>query len=194
MKMINRRHLLGHAKHALPVMGLSALGVVSLSGCAGVSVESYKSETPVFSLREYFNGPVRAWGIFTDRSGQVQKRFSVEMNCSWQGEAGTLDESFLYSDGTRQRRIWHLLDRGQGRFEGRADDVVGVALGETSGNAFRWSYTMALKVGEQVWHVEFDDWMYLMDGQVLLNKSAMSKWGFHLGDVTLSFSRPGAAS
>jgi len=192
--MINRRHLLGHAKHALPVMGLSALGVVSLSGCAGVSVESYKSETPVFSLREYFNGPVRAWGIFTDRSGQVQKRFSVEMNCSWQGEAGTLDESFLYSDGTRQRRIWHLLDRGQGRFEGRADDVVGVALGETSGNAFRWSYTMALKVGEQVWHVEFDDWMYLMDGQVLLNKSAMSKWGFHLGDVTLSFSRPGAAS
>jgi hypothetical protein len=194
MKMINRRHLLGHAKHALPVMGLSALGVVSLSGCAGVSVESYKSETPVFSLREYFNGPVRAWGIFTDRSGQVQKRFSVEMNCSWQGEAGTLDESFLYSDGTRQRRIWHLLDRGQGRFEGRADDVVGVALGETSGNAFRWSYTMALKVGEQVWHVEFDDWMYLMDGQVLLNKSAMSKWGFHLGDVTLSFTRPGAAS
>ncbi len=192
--MINRRHLLGHAKHALPVMGLSALGVVSLSGCAGVSVESYKSETPVFSLREYFNGPVRAWGIFTDRSGQVQKRFSVEMNCSWQGEAGTLDESFLYSDGTRQRRIWHLLDRGQGRFEGRADDVVGVALGETSGNAFRWSYTMALKVGEQVWHVEFDDWMYLMDGQVLLNKSAMSKWGFHLGDVTLSFTRPGAAS
>lgn len=192
--MINRRHLLGHAKHALPVMGLSALGVVSLSGCAGVSVESYKSETPVFSLREYFNGPVRAWGIFTDRSGQVQKRFSVEMNCSWQGEAGTLDESFLYSDGTRQRRIWHLLDRGQGRFEGRADDVVGVALGETSGNAFRWSYTMALKVGEQVWHVEFDDWMYLMDGQVLLNKSAMSKWGIHLGDVTLSFTRPGAAS
>ena len=192
--MINRRHLLGHAKHALPVMGLSALGVVSLNGCAGVSVESYKSETPVFSLREYFNGPVRAWGIFTDRSGQVQKRFSVEMNCSWQGEAGTLDESFLYSDGTRQRRIWHLLDRGQGRFEGRADDVVGVALGETSGNAFRWSYTMALKVGEQVWDVEFDDWMYLMDGQVLLNKSAMSKWGFHLGDVTLSFTRAGAAS
>ena len=192
--MINRRHLLGHAKHALPLMGLSALGAVSLSGCAGVSLESYKSETPVFSLREYFNGPVRAWGIFTDRSGQVQKRFSVEMNCSWQGEAGTLDESFLYSDGTRQRRIWHLLDRGQGRFEGRADDVVGVALGETSGNAFRWSYTMALKVGEQVWHVEFDDWMYLMDGQVLLNKSAMSKWGIHLGDVTLSFTRPGAAS
>ena len=192
--MINRRDWLGHAKHALPVMGLGALGVVSLSGCAGVSLESYKSETPVFSLREYFSGPIRAWGIFTDRSGQVQKRFKVEMNCSWQGEAGTLDESFLYSDGTRQRRIWHLLDRGQGRFEGRADDVVGVALGETSGNAFRWSYTMALKVGEQVWHVEFDDWMYLMDGQVLLNKSAMSKWGIHLGDVTLSFTRLGAVS
>jgi NOL1/NOP2/fmu family ribosome biogenesis protein len=49
---------------------------------------------------------------------------------------------------------------------------------------------MDLKVGEQVWRVQFDDWMFLMDGQVLLNKSAMSKWGFHLGDVTLSFTRP----
>jgi hypothetical protein len=26
-----------------------------------------------------------------------------------------------------------------------------------------------------------------MDDKVMLNRSAMSKWGFHLGDVTLSF-------
>jgi NOL1/NOP2/fmu family ribosome biogenesis protein len=188
--MLNRRNFLNRGAQTLPILGVGMAGGLALSGCAGVSLEGYKSEKPVFSLREYFNGPIRAWGIFTDRSGQVQKRFTVEMNCSWSGEQGTLDESFFYSDGTRQRRIWHLLDQGQGRFEGRADDVVGVALGESSGNAFRWTYTMDLKVGEQVWRVEFDDWMFLMDGQVLLNKSAMSKWGFHLGDVTLSFTRP----
>ncbi len=187
--MINRRNFLARAAQTGPIIGVGALGTLALSGCAGVSLESYKNEAPVFSLRDYFNGPVRAWGVFTDRSGQVLKRFTVEMNCAWAGDQGTLDESFFYSDGTRQRRIWRILDQGQGRFEGRADDVIGVAVGESTGNAFRWGYTMALKVGEQVWNVEFDDWMFLMDGQVLLNKSAMSKWGIHLGDVTLSFTR-----
>jgi len=188
--MMNRRNFLTQAAHTAPLLGAGALGLATLTGCAGVSLESYKNEVPVFSLRDYFNGPVRAWGVFTDRSGQVQKRFTVEMNCTWEGDQGTLDESFLYSDGTRQRRIWHLVDQGNGHFEGRAGDVVGVAIGESRGNAFRWTYTMALKVGEQTWNVEFDDWMYLMDGQVLLNKSVMSKWGIHLGDVTLSFTRP----
>jgi Protein of unknown function (DUF3833) len=190
--MFNRRHFLRHSTQT-PLVGAGALaawGTLGLSGCAGVSLESYRDELPVFSLRDYFEGPVRAWGVFTDRSGQVQKRFTVEMKGEWTGAQGTLDESFFYSDGSRQRRIWHLTDQGQGRFEGRADDVVGVALGESKGNAFRWAYTMALKVGDQVWNVEFDDWMYLMDRQVLLNKSAMSKWGIHLGDVTLSFTRP----
>ena len=28
-----------------------------------------------------------------------------------------------------------------------------------------------------------------MDERVMLNKARMSKWGFHLGDVTLSFTR-----
>jgi hypothetical protein len=35
-----------------------------------------------------------------------------------------------------------------------------------------------------------DDWMYLMDAHVMLNKTVMTKFGFHLGDVTLSFSKP----
>jgi len=32
-----------------------------------------------------------------------------------------------------------------------------------------------------------DDWMYLMNDRVMLNKARMSKFGIHLGDVTLSF-------
>jgi hypothetical protein len=37
--------------------------------------------------------------------------------------------------------------------------------------------------------VQFDDWMYLMDDRVMLNKAAMSKLGFRLGEVTLAFDR-----
>jgi hypothetical protein len=98
-----------------------------------------------------------------------------------------LDESFVYSDGSTEKRIWRLTDLGGGRYSGRADDVVGEAQGQTQGNAFRWGYTLALPVDGRVWHVDFDDWMYLMDQRVMLNKATMSKWGVRLGEVTLSF-------
>ena len=34
-----------------------------------------------------------------------------------------------------------------------------------------------------------EDWMYLMNDRVMLNRAAMSKYGFHVGDVTLSFDK-----
>ncbi len=171
------------------MLSAAAAGALAASGCAGPSVNDYASEKPVLDLRQYFNGVVDAWGIFTDRSGKVVKRFTVVMHCQWNGDQGVLDEDFVYSDGSKQKRIWRLQHLGNGRYSGRADDVIGVADGETRGNAFNWRYTLALPVGNQVWQVQFDDWMYLLDDKVMLNKAAMSKFGIFLGEVTLSFTR-----
>lgn len=180
-----------HRRTALTRLGVLPLaaGVPWLAGCAGPQVQNHAQEKPRLDLRIYFNGTVDAWGIFTDRSGQVVKRFTVVMDCRWNGGEGVLDEAFVYSDGTRQRRIWKLKAGPDGTYTGRADDVVGEASGQVSGNAFRWGYTLALPVDGQVWHVQFDDWMYLMDERVMLNKATMSKWGVKLGEVTLSFTR-----
>jgi hypothetical protein len=95
--------------------------------CAAPEPARYAAERPELDLRNYFNGVVDAWGIFTDRSGAVVKRFTVVLTCSWQGDEGVLDEDFTYSDGTKQRRVWRLTRHGDGRYTGRADDVVGVA-------------------------------------------------------------------
>ena len=194
---MNRRFFLQRMSHgaALPVLsratGLAALagGGALLTACAGPQVADYAAEKPALDLRTFFNGTVDAWGVFTDRSGRVVKRFKVVMDCQWQGDEGVLDEAFTYSDGTRQRRIWRLKALPNGRYAGRADDVIGEAAGQIKGNAFRWQYTLALPVDGSVWHVQFDDWMYLMDEQVMLNKAVMSKWGVTLGEVTLSFQR-----
>ena len=168
---------------------LGAAGAAVLSGCAAPQLADHANATPRLDLREYFNGTVDAWGIFTDRGGKVVKRFTVVMNCSWQGDQGVLDEAFVYSDGTRQRRIWRLQQLPDGRFTGRADDVVGEATGRQLGNAFRWTYTLALPVDGKVIEVQMDDWMYLMSERVMLNKASMSKFGVHLGEVTLSFTK-----
>ena len=165
--------------------------VLSLSACAGPQVADYAAEKPVLDLRQYFNGTIDAYGLFTDRSGRVVKRFTVVMTCSWQGppgqEVGVLDEEFSYSDGSRQRRIWTLKRQPDGRYLGTAADVVGQASGEEKGNAFRWGYTMQLPVDGRVFEVQFDDWMYLMNDKVMINRAVMSKFGFQLGEVTLSF-------
>ena len=170
-------------------IGLATSGALALSACAGPQISDYAAETPVLDLRKYFTGTVDAWGIFTDRSGRVVKRFTVVIDCQWQGDEGVLDEAFTYSDGTLQRRVWRLKALPNGRYEGRADDVVGMATGQTKGNAFQWQYTLALPVDGKVWEVQFDDWMFLMNDRVMLNKAVMSKLGVTLGEVTLSFSR-----
>ena len=169
------------------VLALATLAV--LAGCASPTPSDYAAEKPALDLKQYFNGDLVAHGIFTDRSGKVVRRFTVQMNGTWQGNQGVLDERFAYSDGKAERRVWRLTDLGNGRYEGRADDVVGVAQGVAAGNALNWRYTMALPVDGRVWEVQFDDWMYLVDERVMLNKAAMSKFGIHLGEVTLSFTR-----
>ncbi len=170
---------------------MAAVVAVLIQGCANVNIQDYAAERPVLDLRTYFNGPIKAWGMFQDRSGKVVKRFTVTIDAKWNGDTGTLDERFVYADGTTQRRVWTIRHEGNNRYIGTADDVVGEAIGEASGNALRWRYVMALPVEGKVYNVDFDDWMYLMDDRVMLNRSVMSKSGFRLGEVILSFDRPG---
>jgi hypothetical protein len=170
---------------------LSLCLLSSLNGCSSApTVADYAKEQPVLSLQRYFNGPLTAHGLFTDRSGRVVKRFTVQMNGRWDGAQGVLEEDFLYSDGTRQRRVWRLTDLGQGQWRGQADDVLGEAVGKSAGNALNWHYTLKLPVDGKVYEVQFNDWMYLMDEHTMLNKAVMSKFGVTLGEVTLSFHKP----
>ncbi len=168
-------------------------GALMLSGCgATMRPADYAAEQPKLDLKTYFNGTVDAWGMFQDRSGKVIKRFTVVIDCRWEGDTGVLDERFTYSDGTKQQRVWTLKKTGTNSYVGTASDVIGQAAGEVGGNALNWKYTLALPVDGRVYHVNFDDWMYLMDDNVMLNRAVMSKFGFRLGEVTLSFRKRSA--
>ena len=76
-----------------------------------------------------------------------------------------------------------------GSYTGAADDVVGQALGASSGSAFNWRYTLRVSVGSSVYEVQFDDWMHLVDERTVINKAVMSKFGVRVGDITLSFTK-----
>jgi hypothetical protein len=48
-------------------------------------------------------------------------------------------------------------------------------------------YDLDLAIGDNVWQVHFDDWMLLQDDGVMINRAAVSKLGFTLGEVTVLF-------
>ncbi|SHH25799.1 DUF3833 domain-containing protein [Massilia sp. CF038] len=173
-------------------IAVAGAAVALLTACTSPQPEQYANQMPRLEVEQYFNGTLDAHGMFQGRSGAVVKRFVVVMRCTWQGDTGTLDEDFVYADGTKQKRVWTLKKTAPGRFTATADDVVGTAQGTVSGNSLRWQYVLALPVDGKIVNVNMDDWMFLIDDKVMLNRTAMSKFGVNLGSVTLSFTKRAA--
>lgn len=175
--------------HRLIGLIFLAGAVALLAGCGTVTPKAYEQAEPRFVLEDYFLGKTKAWGIFEDRKGQVQRQFVVEITGTMDGDELVLTEDFVYADGEVSQRIWRVRRIDEHRYEGRADDVDGVATGESYGNALYWSYILRLPVGDDVYNVRFDDWMFLQPDGVLLNRARMSKFGIHLGEVTIAFQK-----
>lgn len=164
------------------------LGLVS---CTEQNLQDYASEKPRFDLKDYFNGSIKAWGLVQDYTGEVTRRFEVDMIGSWQDNVGTLEEDFVYSDGEEQRRVWIITKHSDSRYTGKAQDIIGEATGEVAGNAMRWAYEMDLVVDGETYRITFDDWMYLMNDGVLINRSYLKKFGFTVGELTLFMQKQG---
>lgn len=170
-------------------------GGVLLGGCSTQPAKMARAASqPAFDLREYFDGHIKAWGQFQKRDGSIVRRFEVDITASWQGKVGTLDERFVYDDGSTERRVWTLTDLGNGRFEGRAGDVIGVANGVTTGSVLRWQYTLRLPVGDTTYDVQFDDQMFRYDDRHMMNRATVKKFGVRVGEVTLFFQKPPSSS
>lgn len=164
---------------------------LGLAGCAGRSVQDYAQDAPRLDLRQYFDGRINGWGMVQDRGGKVLRRFVVRIDARWQGDKGVLEEHFDWSDGKKEFRRWEIEKRGDA-YVGTAGDVVGQAAGSAAGNALQWRYTLALPVEGRTWHVQMDDWMYLIDETTLANRTEMRKFGLRVAEISIFFRREGA--
>jgi len=165
-----------------------------LTGCGAMEITDFKDGSPRLVLEDYFAGKTRAWGIFEDRFGNLRRQFTVNIDGKWNGQTLVLDEQFVYRDGEKDRRVWTIKKIDKNHYQGRAEDVIGVALGHAKGNALNWRYDMNLKVGETRLRVHFNDWMFLQSDNILVNRARVTKWGIELGQVTLFFSKPATAT
>lgn len=162
-----------------------------LAGCTA-SVQDYAGREPRLDLRAYFDGPLVAWGIVQDRSGEATRNFRVDMVGRWDGDTGVLEEDFTWNDGTTERRVWTFRKIDEHTYTGTAGDVVGEARGKAFGNALRWRYTLALPWNDGTIDVVLDDWMWLVQDDVLINRSEIRKFGLRVGEVTIFFQKAGS--
>jgi hypothetical protein len=165
--------------------------VLTLAACAGrPSLDAVPLSDRQLNLEEFFEGDLVAYGQFQDILGNVSRRFVVDIEGTWDGETLRLVEDFVYEDGSTEQRVWTLVKTGPDTWEGTAPGVIGTATGREAGDMFNWQYTIDLPVpGDETLRVSFDDWMWLLSDDRLLNRAYMRRFGVPIGEVIITFER-----
>lgn len=158
-----------------------------LGGCSDrIDGSKYIDMEPKMSIEEFFNGNIKAWGIVQGFSGNVEARFDVEMVGKWDGNQGVLDEVFTYYDtGKVQYRTWNITKLDDLTYQGGAGDIIGTANGTNYGNAIKWEYEMDVPVDDKTYRLTFKDWMWAMNGDVVINRSYLKKFGITVAEITI---------
>ncbi|ARU01662.1 DUF3833 family protein [Yoonia vestfoldensis] len=146
------------------------------------------------NLEEFFDGDLVAYGQFQDILGTMRRSFVVTIAGDWDGDRLRLVEDFVYEDGSTEQRIWTLVKTGADSWEGTAPGVIGRATGQEQGDRFNWQYEIALPVPSadgptETLRVRFDDWMWLLADDRLLNVAYVSRFGVHIGQVIIAFEK-----
>ena len=172
-----------------------ALSLLVLASCTGKpSLEDEKLSDRQLDLEVFFDGRTVATGQFQDIFGTVRRRFDVVIDGTWDGETLRLVEDFVYEDGATERRVWTLTKTGDETWSGTAPGVIGGAAGEERGDTFNWVYTIDLPIPSadgtvETMRVDFDDWMWLLSEDRLLNKAYVRRFGFDIGEVIIFFEK-----
>ncbi|MCG7488091.1 DUF3833 domain-containing protein [Vibrio sp. Of14-4] len=161
---------------------------LGLTACSA-DIDDYREHEPNFDLFEYFEGESTAWGMVQDYTDLQTRRFEVAIVGTIKGNTLTLVEDFVFDDGEKSRRVWSIERLEQGQYQGRADDIIGMAKGTQVGNALRWQYDFALQLEDSTVVVSFDDWLYRQDQNHVFNLTKIKKFGIEVGQITLFFQK-----
>lgn len=167
---------------------LLLLSTLLILGCTS-DLDDYRDSQPAFNLFEYFEGESMAWGMVQDYTNKQTRRFEVVIVGSVKENTLTLVENFVFDDGEKSQRIWTIERLGDGRYQGSADDIIGVATGREVGNALQWQYDFELKMEDSTVVVSFDDWLYRQDEKHVFNLTKIKKFGIEVGKITLFFQK-----
>lgn len=152
--------------------------------------QDFAGERPIFDPVKFFTGHTRSTGVLENRGGAPTDRVTTETHGRWVGDTLHLEQDLAFGSGKKQHRSWRIRRLDAHHFEATANDVVGTIRGEAYGNAFHWSFTLALSPGNPLANVRMSQWMYLQpDGETMLNHTTIRKAGIVVAQVSEQFRR-----
>ncbi len=157
----------------------------SLSSLAGKNINYYESNRPALDLKYFFTGDIEGWGAVFDYRGRQVRSFHILIIGEWSNNRGILREYFTFNDETKLERTWLVEFLDNHLFMGNTEDVVGYSQGQQKGNAANTQYVLRVPYNNFTIDLKMDDWMYLIDGQTIINRTTMHKFGFSVGESIL---------
>ena len=169
------------------VFGLALFAATLLiSGCAGLQPQDFAKSATHFELDRYFVGHTRSWGVFENMHGAPRRSFTCD-NRGVRDAAGevTLTQHFRFNDGKTQMRVWRIHRVDATHWDATANDMVGIAHGVGSGNAFYWEYNISVDQKDPPATVHIRQWIYQPEGtDSLMTRLVVTKLGVALFEVS----------
>ena len=160
----------------------------ALAGCASQpAVPSPTTKTMI--LEQALVGRTAGDGILVNGLTGQETKFSVVIDGTWDGKFLTLVEEFVYSDGAKERKTWHLTKISDVEYQGTRDDIIGTAKVYQDGRAVRLNYALAVNTGIGNIAVRFRDLLSLQDDGSIANRAIASKFGLRVGRIILTLHR-----
>ena len=145
---------------------------------------------PALDPLEYFTGHASSNGFMENRGGAPTQVVTTQTTGRLVNGTLQIEQDLQFSSGKNQHRSWQLRRLDAHRFQGSANDIVGLVVGESAGNVFHWEFTLELTPGNPFSRVHMSQWMTLQpDGRTLLNHSTITKFGIVVAQVTENFYR-----
>ena len=168
---------------ALMVLVLALWGRARFLSFASQVPQDYRAAPARFDIRTHMDGEIHCDGVIFGPFGRAHSRFSAAMRARWDGNTCVLTEDFTYETGRSQQREWQLRLEPDGTIRALADDVQGQGRGQQMGNALRLCYRIRLPEDAGGHLLDVVDWMYLVPGGGIVNRSEFRKWGIKVAEL-----------
>ena len=170
-----------------------ALGTVLLwrrvAGFAAQPATHLADRGPALDIRRHLDGTILCEGVIYGPRGRVVSRFVADMEAHWEGDRGSMTETFRYDSGARQIRVWTLHLGPGGAVRAEAPDVIGTGRGRQAGAGLRLDYRIRLPEDAGGHVLAVTDWMYLMENGTIMNHSQFRKFGFKVAELVATMRR-----
>jgi hypothetical protein len=140
-------------------------------------IKAYADDKTKFDIRKALNGNLKGFGVWQNAAGKVIKKFTIEVNGTWEDNKGVVKKSYVFEDGSKDSRTWLITVDDENNYVAIGHDIVGDAVGKQYGGASKMNYILSIKDGSIKSDHKVEDWTYAVNDKSFINILNVDKVG-----------------